>query len=194
MKKPVNPRRALYPTKVKRIRVVFNDVLFIDPGITGTGFAFYPTIITSRVRGIKLTANAEGENLYTGVYRPKGSEAWEGKVADACAWFNGLMGATKPNLVVIELPELWAGSATSLASASSDALFKLTYLVGGFGEVIRRFPNSRLPLLIKAQDWKGQLPKEVVINRIKAVFTDLEKIRDHEGDAIGMGVAAQGLL
>ena len=192
MPKPINPKRALYPSKGKRIRTIYHDVLLIDPGLKGTGYAFYRTIVTSRPRGTVLSADELG--LYTGVFRPKGSKTWEGKVSDACAWLNGVVGGIKPRLVVIEYPELWTGSAVSMASASTGKLFKLAYLVGGFGEVIRRLPCTRLPVLVTPPEWKGQLPKEVVIDRINKTIEGLDRIRDHEGDAIGMGVAAQGLL
>ena len=181
-----NPKRALYPAKGKRIRAIYHNVLFIDPGLTGTGFAFFPTVITSRAKGTVFDAREEG--LYTGVWRPTGSKLWGGKTADACAWLNGLVGGIKPNLVVIEYPELWTGSAKSIASASTGKLFKLTYLVGGYGEVVRRLPCTRLPILVTPTEWKGQLPKEVVINRINQKIKNLEKIRDHEGDALGMGL------
>ena len=97
--------------------------------------------------------------------------------------------------MVFEFPELFSGNAKSQASAGRGDLFKLTYLLGGLADRAREY-TGRLPILMTPQEWKGQLPKDIVIKRIEKAFGPeyASQINDHEGDAIGMGLAAQGRL
>lgn len=70
---------------------------------------------------------------------------------------------------------------------------KLVFLVGGLGHVARRV-SGVLPVFITPEEWKGQLPKKVVLARLAKAFGKDRKFRDHEADAVGMGLAAQGGL
>lgn len=88
------------------------------------------------------------------------------------------------------MPEIWT-SGKSMASATRGDLFKLVYLIGqlsiGNGEFI--------PFMIAPREWKGQLPKEEVIRRIKKLCPNVgSAIGNHEADAVGMGLALQGVL
>ena len=76
---------------------------------------------------------------------------------------------------------------------SSGATLKLAYLVGCIAQVI--FHQDISFTLIPVRTWKGQLPKQVVMSRIVRAFAPpVGKYRDHEADAVGMGLAAQGGL
>lgn len=177
-------KQAMFPIRAKRQGLIIPRVLFLDPGLTGTGWAYFGQINTK--------ARTFVAPLDSGVNIPKQSRQWEGRVDTLCAWFAGLCVSTHPSLVVLEFPELWINSAVSFSSATRGDLFKLTYLIGGLGEVARRASNN-LPILVSPRDWKGQLPKDVVIRRIKRRFPNL-KLDNHEADAVGMGLAAQGGL
>jgi hypothetical protein len=157
--------------------------LFVDPGIKGTGWAFFQSI-----------APSTGPEAY-GVLHGKGEE-WVSRCHSLSQSFKRLLETFNPKQTVIEFPGLWL-SGVSMASASSGDLFKLAYLVGNFGELVTRIPRNTqvpLPVLIAPQKWKGQLPKEVVIRRILAIWPHLKDIKNHEADAVGMGLAAQGGL
>lgn len=182
---------AMFPSnqQKKRRRLIFTDVLFVDPGIVGTGWAFFPYIDT-----------CAGKVYYPpseyGAINPKRSfSEWDAKVADICTWFDGLCSARKPKIVVLEYQEMWGASATSYASVQKGDLLKLTFLTGGLAEVARR-NGARIPILVQAKKWKGQLPKSVVLVRIGKRFPTLKTnlIPNHASDAIGMGLAAQGGL
>lgn len=185
-------KSCFYPKRGSRTFKTFINVLFVDPGIIGTGWAFFNTIhnrTTHRdypIHGKILTGYES-----SGVIKVKQKRQWPGKVADVCAEFEGLVQSLKPSIVVLEFPEMWGGDAKSMQSAQRGDLFKLAYLTGGLGEIARR-SGARLPVLVFPREWKGQLPKDVVIKRIQNVLD--VKPKDHEADAIGMGVAAQGLL
>jgi Holliday junction resolvasome RuvABC endonuclease subunit len=182
-----------YPKRGKRKDKYFKDVLFVDPGIGGTGWAFFNQI--NPIRGGQNGSNIDGIYLIdyrsSGVIKVKQNRQWPGKVADVCAEFEGLVQSLKPKIVVLEFPEIWSGNAASMQSAQRGDLFKLAYLIGGLGEIARR-SGARMPVLVFPREWKGQLPKDIVIKRIEHVME--LKPKDHEADAIGMGLAAQGLL
>lgn len=161
-------------------------MLFVDPGLGGTGYAFFSKICTS---GKPLCHSPSA----SGVYTPKKNLSWENKANHVWDWFGGICASHSPGTVIIEFPELWAGSHISQASAERGDLFKLAYLIGGLGYVARAHGAST-PLLIHPQVWKGQLSKSNVIKRIGRTWPTLGKVSDHEADAIGMGLSAQGGL
>jgi hypothetical protein len=131
------------------------------------------------------------------VYFPAKKHKWDGKVEVVCGWLDGIIAAVNPKNVVIEFPKVWDRSYKSMAAMRRGDLFKLVYLIGGMGEIVRRH-ECNLPILITPDEWKGQLPKAVVIRRIirriKKTLPGMGPIKDHQADAIGMGLAAMGLL
>jgi Holliday junction resolvasome RuvABC endonuclease subunit len=162
-------------------------VMFVDPGLGGTGWAFFACI--SRGQGAQPP-------VATGVIRGGEKEGWQSQCHSIGAMLCAQCLAGKIQTVVLEMPELWT-SATSHASATHKAragepadLFKLTYLVGVLAASVVSYVG--LPVLIAPQTWKGQLPKEVVHERIKKALGI--KYKEHEADAVGMGLAAQGQL
>jgi hypothetical protein len=52
--------------------------------------------------------------------------------------------------------------------------------------------NDYRVVLVTPNEWKGNLPKEVVAARCEAQFGFT--VGNHEQDAIGMGLSAQGAL
>lgn len=167
--------------------VCLEKALFIDPGIGGTGYAFFDAIES------KATKKTLRSPALTGAFIPPSNEQWDNKVWSLCSEFGGLVSSTEPSVIAIEFPELFSGSVVSHASAAKGDLFKLTFLIGGLAHVARELTGN-LPVLMSPMEWKGQLPKQVVIERILAAWPELGTVADHEGDAIGMGLAAQGVL
>jgi len=156
----------------------------VDPGIGGTGIAYWDMISRGRSKPhlpdtVKAITSKE--------------PVWESKVEAITATFSGVLEALKPNWVIIEFQELWAGSASSMASASGGSLFKLTYLTGQFGKAVNdRCPN--MAVLIGPSGWKGQLSKKAIDLRIRRAFGKKVKFPNHVSDAVGMGLAIQGVL
>lgn len=163
-------------------------VLTVDPGIMGTGWCLYPTITSQRPYSMPSC---------WGVLKSF-EKNWQDKASDIWNQFDKLLGDRNVYQVVIEMPEIWT-SGKSHASAVSGDLFKLQYLIGGFA--LLAVVNGNLqgqkakPCMISPRDWKGQLPKEVVISRIKRLCPNIcDAIENHEADAVGMGLALQGVL
>jgi hypothetical protein len=151
--------------------------LFLDPGLGGTGWAIF--------------LPPESTPVASGVIRGKSSSVWDSKVSEICVEVQALIVSRSVKQVVIEFPSLWA-SATSMASGTKGDLFKLTYLIGGIAEGVRQTCMCK-PTLISPQSWKGQLPKDVVIGRIRQILPAYP-LRDHEADAIGMGLTTLGYI
>ena len=78
-----------------------------------------------------------------------------------------------------------------MSAAASGDLFRLTYQVGVLADALDRV-FERLPILLSPHEWKGQLDKKALAARIwRALET---KYRDHEADAVGIGLHIQGRL
>lgn len=89
--------------------------------------------------------------------------------------------------VACELPQFF-NSAHGTMVAAQEGLVKLTMLVGYFGGMCTHYGVSFSP--IKVQDWKGQLPKEVVKNRIRKILRKKQHVLLSKDmwDAVGIGI------
>ena len=189
----LGPVDQLYPLKGgERKLLEFDNVLFLDPGLGGTGFAFFPY----------LDEEEHQPPTDTGVIRGKG-DTWEARCCDVADklvdHYQAEEDRSTVSWIVMEFPEQWQGNVKSLASANSGALSKLTFLCGVIAGAFIVEPDCSdvspgQIVLMAPMRWKGQLPKNVVIDRIGEAWPAYASPRDHEADAIGMGLAAQGGL
>ena len=155
----------------------------IDPGLSGTGWAEFK----------------DGKPTRCGVIYPKSqtSDLWEEKaeyIADQLLqdWFQVTELAYRSALrrihVYIEMPQQMV-SARGLA-AQGGAVYKLAFLVG----YLARAVHPCRVHAITVNQWKGQLPKDVVERRIiKTLGTERctqLNIRTHAWDAVGLGLWA----
>lgn len=162
--------------------LVLDNLMFIDPGLMGTGYAYFDRIVR--------TASTPRPPISYGVYTPKGC-SWESRAGAVCDWLRGMMKGARVKYTILEMSQMWEGSPVSFSSALKGDLFKLTYLIGGMGEVVRT-TTDREPVLVTARVWKGQLSKDAVKRRLQDAFT--HRYHEHEADAVAMGLSAQGLL
>jgi len=94
----------------------------------------------------------------------------------------------QPTLTVIEDAE-FRNYPTGRASAASGSLELLTKIVGAY---IVLCPE---PTMVRAAQWKGQLPTLILEQRIKrAMGREIGDMREHEREAIGLGLAVRGEL
>lgn len=154
----------------------------VDPGYGGTGWAVFQSDQLQPVGSGVVTetgnTNSDLSNL-TG----RASRLSQDLVSAVTA--HGEI-----DKAFIEWPRLWAGSGKSFASAASGGLFKLTFLVGQMAHAFL----PRTVDLIAPQDWKGQMPKKVVIARIRLALGEGFEPENHEADAIGIGLHVKGAL
>ena len=171
------------------VKLPVKDVVFIDPGLGGSGWAAWSTI-----------SNCHGpipEIPYGfGVIHGSRAADWKLQCLEIWRLFESLYNMHDWKTLVIEYPSLWEGSAVSHAAASGEEsnLSKMYFLIGGLTCIWHRNSVASLPILISPQAWKGQLPKSIVIDRIQKYFPPGVQIPDHAGDALGMGFSLQGLL
>jgi len=170
----------LFPTKKMGGRKwkTQGSSLFVDPGTAGTGWAFF-----KRLTLIKPTPPCE-----TGVIKPRIGD-FQAKAMAISVEFRAVVHRLRPQIVVAEFPALWS-NAKSKAAAKRGDLFKLSYLIGALAVAAGMRPLTLVP----PDRWKGQLGKDEVIHRISRSWIGGSRLRDHEGDAVGMGYAAQNAL
>lgn len=161
-------------------------VLCVDPGIGGTGLAFFERVL----KGSKVAIAPAATHV---IAPPRSYSYWEGKVEYIVAEFFSYLHLYKPKYVVIEFQELWSSSEVSMASATEGNLFKLTYLTGQLGLAVKQKTGNRA-VLVKPTQWKGQLKKKAVGLRIKRTLGKGVSFPNHAEDAVGIGLSIQGKL
>lgn len=162
----------------------------IDPGVE-LGYAMWRAPLQVR------TANLLAAPLAAGVITSdSGNDAgWWNHVVDvvnqlALACYHWTTHRGPIDRAVIEWPQFFKTRA-GLAAANSGSLVKLSCAVGAIAQGIREI----VPIIqfVSVPEWKGQLPKEEVIDRIKRVWPDLD-CSSHAWDAVGIGLHLQGGL
>jgi hypothetical protein len=82
------------------------------------------------------------------------------------------------------------GDITSQTSARSGYLTELSYLIGAYNIILQKHGYDTKILL--PRQWKAQLPKEAVRERVQLEGYILDN--SHEYDAVGIGLAVLGKL
>ena len=165
-------------------RGTWSKVLTVDPGIGGTGWAYWLEISRTGDRNVTTPFLSDAKT-------PRRGRTGFDAAVDMWSWFNGVIDILRPEITVMEFPELWSSSGLSQGSAAKGDLFKLTYLIGGFGKIVST-RTGKAPVLVLPAGWKGQLPKKVINARIKLSLG--KKYKNHESDAVGIGLCLQGAL
>jgi len=172
----------------------FENVLCVDPGLGGTGWAFFKTLLTKH----KFKSNTQCPPDVFDVFKPYNkseNHQWIGKSYEIANYMFNVIAVLRVNWLIIEFPEVWGSSLRSQVSSQKGNLHKLSFLIGMICDAMRVQGRERVPILVTPNEWKGQLSKEAVIRRIELRFPHLkDMVQDHEADAIGIGMAAQGIL
>jgi Holliday junction resolvasome RuvABC endonuclease subunit len=147
--------------------------LSIDPGLGGTGLAFWHD---SKLRRC-------------GILRCKNDRApWEQRVKELGEAVVNAATELNVGAVAIEYPAFFGSVGGQMVAARGD-LVKLATLVGFMAGRLHPVPVEFIPV----NTWKGQLPKDVVEKRLRRMFpkfTSRFDVRSHMWDAIGVGVHA----
>lgn len=155
-------------------------IVTIDPGVKGTGYAVW--------RGGLYWPRLEPP-IASGVLSVDRDSSWSIRSAKMLREFYGLCKDYVPNRVICEYPEFFA-SGKGYASAAGGNLVKLAHLVGMFDGacVLSQCPFSMMPV----REWKGQMSKQLVIQRIRKRLGKTYK--SHAADAVGIGLHCKGHL
>lgn len=151
--------------------------LSIDPSIRSCGWAVWKN----------------GRFKYAGLIRPKVQEDWQAMGHQVGAEIHGIVRDHKVDEVYCEFPAFFGGSKGAV-TASSGALVKLAWLVGFLDGMIT--PEFRKFVLVPVNTWKGQLPKEVIIERIKKILPRgiWKNFKADMWDAAGIGLYVHGRM
>jgi len=159
------------------------SILFVDPGLEGTGLARWYDFCNSLEDSLPLPFD-------TKAIVPRGALTWRQKFRYVMAEFSLYVAACPVDRVVIESQSVWAGSAKSIASVSKGNLLKLVMLTGAMMRVCD--DNDKRVTLVAPTTWKGQLSKAAVHKRIKLAMQ--MRFPEHVADAVGMALSAMGQL
>ena len=146
-------------------------IITIDPGTNGTGYAIW---------------DKEWKLVAWGVLRSKKKE-WEEKMEEISFKLRTKVKSYNLSKGYIEEPAKFQGTFGTMVANRGD-LVKLSIFVGYIKGYIR-IPVESVPVI----SWKGQLPKEVVIQRIKRLLPKVNA-EDHSWDAIGIGLYLKGVF
>jgi len=150
-------------------------MLSVDPGLTGTGVVYwrigYPRAST--------------------VIHPKGDDLIDRafSISMQIATFYYISIGKFPagrTCMVIEYPEYQEGLRGQVSS-QTGSIIKLAFLIG---ILVGASSSGWEPFLVAVRDWKGQLPKQVITNRMIKYYGQQCKligIKTHAWDALGLG-------
>lgn len=154
-------------------------ILGIDPGLSGTGWAVLD----------------DGGNLVlSGVLNfTSGKEEWQKRAIKYGKVVGEICKVAMVDLVGIEYPAFFNSAGGTMVAKKGD-LLKLTFLVGIIYSYVRRHQGIKV-LLVPVNEWKGQLPKEIVVMRIirKLGKKQTKKLKSHDWDATGIALHLSGV-
>lgn len=107
-------------------------------------------------------------------------------------YFQSILWAFSPKIVIIEGVENWQGSFKSRTAAARQDTIKLAYLVGAYKALCAR--ENIESLILTAREWKGQLSKEATRKRVERIFQKKMLCSEHIIDAIAIGLSRDGEL
>jgi len=145
----------------------------VDPGVSGTGYAIWSR--TNRIIDFGIIAP------------PSTIKEFEARVMNIERRLRNVVRTYKVEKSYIEFPAFYQGFGGQV-TARSGALVKLAFTVG---ILYGALPECHL---VPVSSWKGSLPKEIVIQRIRKILpkTDWMDFKEHVWDACGIGLHVQG--
>ena len=167
------------------------NVLSIDPGLMGTGVALW----TNEGSALDWERIELPQNVWT--YTPRG-RTWQDRSQDCLMWLNYIYKVYNVIDTYCEWPQYFMGAIGHSATVRGD-IHKLTYLIGGIAHLATYVHTGNMHL-VPVVEWKGQLPKQVVINRIKQIYQKANlninsiDIKSHGWDALGIGLYVKGVF
>ena len=151
------------------------STMAIDPGLGGTGYAVF---------------NPNGALTGVGTIRVGRHDPLTYRIRSVSILLRMHLPVSHvPLRVVIECPEFMGGTAKGSAASRGGALVKLAHVTGA---IVGGFSMACEVDLVTPGEWKGQLPKEVMRERLERTMPRRDKARmqkesEHAWDAYGLG-------
>jgi len=166
-------------------------MLSIDPGTQSMGWAFWDT--GSRDLACRPP---DATGLIIPWRDPHNTDWWDRAVEQANGLLYKIPIPAKRLDVYCEMPVFFAGTVGGMAAAGTGSLQKLCFQVGCVAQAVRGLSCFRHFYPVLVNEWKGQLPKEVVIQRIKKLLGEkaCKDYRKDMWDAVGIGLWARGVF
>ena len=157
-------------------------MLSIDPGLNGTGVVYWFQGKPKRAQVLyPLTSQKDNRQSLSDDVLVQRARSVARRVIDFTNH------STKRVYVVIEFPEFQEG-LRGMTARRTGSLDKLSFLVG---VMVGEFPHRWVVSLPFVREWKGQLPKDVVIRRMERRYGKIVcaamGVRTHAWDALGIG-------
>ena len=153
------------------------NIISIDPGLSGTGWATW--------EGKTLTGH--GVLFYTAA-----KDTWENRAQQYAQSIISISDDADCKTLYIEYPSFFDSVGGTMVAKTGD-LLKLTFLVG----IICGYASTNFVdyVLVPVNQWKGQLPKQIVTERIIRRLGEKQclGIKTHAWDAVGIGLHALGI-
>ncbi len=163
-------------------------MISIDPGVE-VGWALW-----DKKRWNKLVSPVR-----VGIIKPRISSGlekfanWQVRVESTMRQFTAILeGTNQIEEAIIEYPQFFGSDATGQASARKGDLVKLAIACGMIGGTA--YDRGIKIAWAAVKDWKGQLPKRIVENRIRELLGLGVTYKDHEWDAVGIGLWSKGFF
>lgn len=162
---------------------ISQPMLAVDPGVN-CGWAFWP-------EGVKYP-------IRCGVIEPHTNKEVDffAKIHSTTHQLAGIILRLKPKCVVCEWPQSFT-SVGGRAAAGAGSIIKLAFGIGQLALAADACGGAKF-IPVPVAQWKGNLPKRIVIKRIKKRLTParLEYLEpeSHSWDAIGIGLFCKGLF
>jgi hypothetical protein len=182
-------QQMLHGTPFEEELICFSKVMFVDPGIRGTGMAFWQHLSTQAF-SLGCARTRSPYTVARWVPRPK--RPWADRASEITSSFLHVVDMLRPEILVIERPQVWMHSAKSMEASAHGDLQKLRDLIIMLEKCALDMIPELMVVFFTPNEWKGQLSKEAVdawINRATR-----EKYAEHVSDAVGMGLAVQGVF
>ena len=166
-------------------------LLAIDPGLGSTGWAYWNREDKNRCTGpdfFGLVTPRKGDDLL---------DWWNSaqqRATDLVDEVNKHWGRISDLRVVCEMPIFFSGTSGGVAAAETNSLQKLCFLVGVYARALSDLGADFEPVTVR--DWKGQLPKTVVAQRILNLIGsyNCEGFKKDIWDSVGIGLYAKGVF
>lgn len=117
------------------------------------------------------------------------------KQADAIRWqLHGEKISLNGGKVICEMPQAFLGNAGGMAAAQTGSILKLSVMIGIYAREFLEHSGASFQV-VPVRQWKGQLPKEVVIQRIRKYLGEknCKEFKADVWDAVGIGLWAMGV-
>ena len=160
--------------------------LFIDPSIRSMGVAYWN----------EVDWRYECSPTITTLIKTVGHGKWDIRAWKACNKLFDFLRENDltPDKIYCELPTTTFSVFSGSTAIANDSITKLATLFGMLSSSARSEGMKFVPVPIAL--WKGQLPKNVVIQRVKSFLgeKDCKNFKADIWDAVGMGLYWMGRL